>query len=298
MNYQKILDLLQCPRCGGELFDKPEANRVVCQKNESHQYPVVNGIIRFVELDDQFQYNTHWSAFNENPINEKKLEAAEKFMDWFLDNLSSSSSQKIFLDVGCGDGNFLPFIPEDGIKIALDYSNVVDLVAKRYEKMDNLFLLQADAQNLPLKAEVVDYLISYGCLNCIPNLKRGMIEVARVLKRDGYAGIWGYGTKNTIERYGFAILRTIYHSLGFSLMQTFFTYALIPVLLFVDNSTGIKPGNNSLKECAEIISTNLAPESLHLFYYDSWRDFAPPTLQYVDDFELSCGQKFSKGTSA
>lgn len=294
MTCQKILSILQCPQCGGDLSVNPEINEILCKEDETHRYLVVNNIIRFVGVEGQFQYNTHWAAFDENAVSTVKLVAAKEFMAWFLDEEDKPYTEKVFLDVGCGDGNFLPFMPKDAIKIALDYSGVIDLVAERYKDMDNLYLLQGDAQNLPLKPGVVDQLISYGCLNCVPNPRKGMREVARVLKTDAKAGIWGYGTDSMIERFGLAFLRKIYHFLHLGFLQTLFAYALIPILFFVDNSTGIKPGKNSMDECAEIISTNLAPENLLLFYHDTWQDFAPSSLQHLDDFDLSCGQKFQK----
>ncbi len=293
MDYIRILHLLQCPQCEGDLSEGRD--ELICNKNSSHRYPVKNGIVRFVNFDNNVEYNRHWRTFSKNPISQIKLAQARNFVDWFLGTqASATTADKVFLDVGCGDGNHLHFLPADSIKIALDYSMVVDLVASRFNEPKNLFVIQADTQQLPFKAGVIDYVISYSCLNCLPSPQKGFDEVTRVLKTGGLAGVWGYGTDSRLVLSGLNFSRKLYRLLTFGFLRKAFVYSMIPSLLFVRNSTNIRPGQNSLAECAEIISTNLSPEHLYIFRQDTWQDFSDPDLEYIEDYELFCGQKFRK----
>ncbi len=180
MDYTPILHLLQCPSCGGELIQR--STELLCTHTAAHRYPIKNGIVRFVSQEEGIDYDTHWKNFSKNAISLTKINQAENFIKWFLkDEDLNDISNKIVLDIGCGDGNHLPSLPQAAIKIAIDYSCVVDLVARRYKDLKNLFIIQADAQHLPFKENVADYCISYGCLNCLPNPAIGVREVDRVV---------------------------------------------------------------------------------------------------------------------
>lgn len=117
---------------------------------------------------------------------------------------------KNILDYGCGTCLFYQGIKKrfnnsdyTGVDISQDMLNIAK---KRYGKIR---LICGDCENLPIKKESFDFVIGRGILHHLPNPKKGVSEIQRVLKKDGYAVICDT-TKNPI----FAILRNISKKTG------------------------------------------------------------------------------------
>ena len=294
MNLKKlniILPYLKCPKTNSDLFYKD--NYLLSKTDYSCRYPIDNNIIKFIEANDNISYNEHWGKFENLNISKTKLKQAEEFVKW-VGSHKKMEDKSVILDIGCGDGSHIPHMPKNAIKIALDYSSSVHIVEKRYEKIDNLFVLQADAQNLPIKDNIIDFGIVYSCYNHLPNLKLGVSEGERVLKMGGYIGICGYGTESAFIYYGIKFVRWIYHLFENKIYHTFIAICLTPSLLFIKNSTGIRLGKNNFKEVYEIISTNLSPEIVSVVYKFKWKDFVSKNLTLISDYSIYCGQLFRK----
>lgn len=291
--FSAALELLRCPRCGGGL--RHERDSLVCTLDASHVAPLVGGIPRFVPYAPE--YSAHWDEV-EGSASELKLEHGRRFMNWLRQDepAQGEGARQVFLDVGCGDGNHIPYMPAEALKIVLDYSSAIDIVAQRYRDVPNLVLLQADANNLPLRDGCVDVALSYGCLNCTSDPARGCAEIARTLRSGGLAGLWGYGTPQTTVRLAARVLRRAYRELRARPLQRAMIYSLVPSLLLVSNSTEMRPGRNSLEECLEVVSTNLSAPHLHILGGGkTWADLVPPSLRRLgSDYALPCGQKFVK----
>ncbi|MCR4316462.1 MAG: class I SAM-dependent methyltransferase [Planctomycetes bacterium] len=291
-NFRKIISILRCPDTGDDLDLKD--GHLVCSGHPEIKYPIINGVARFVEYGSSIGYNDHWENFGEIDVNQRKLELGKKYVDWAFENRSGGDGE-IVLDIGCGDGNHIPFLPENSIKIALDYSGSVDIVSRRYaDKVKNLAIIQADAGKLPIKNESIDCVVSYSCFNHLPELSTGIDEAKRVLKSGGLIAPWAYGTESAFIYSAFNALRKIYRWSSSRVWKSLIVYGLIPSLLIHKNSSGISPFKNSLKECAEIISTNLSPEYVHVFHGFSWKDFFAEGYEYLNEYDTPVGQKFIK----
>jgi len=295
MNFSDLIEILACPQCGGRLTQKNTVLLVCCQ-DQRHQFPIEQDIIRFVHHDEPIRYDRHWYDYHAYNFNRSKLRDASDFVAWFLAKGDEDDFQnKYFLDVGCGDGNHLTFLPDNSVRIMLDYSyHSLRLVQKRYASLNGVFLIQGDANALPFRSNTIDYCYSYGCLNCLADPKIGIREIARVLKLEGECSIWGYGTNDKFVCQLLTLARRIYHVLKPEALRRLYTILLIPSLLVFRNSTDINPLHNSFKECQEIVSNNLVPEHLHLFYQKSWNDLVPKDLILIDNYSKPCGQKFKK----
>ena len=70
-----------------------------------------------------------------------------------------SKEKLVFLDIGCGDGCHIPFIPFDAIVIAVDYSASVQTVSERFGHLPNVIVVRADAKSLPFRSESVDAIL-------------------------------------------------------------------------------------------------------------------------------------------
>lgn len=277
---------LRCPTCGCDLAIK--ANSLECSKK--HEFKFIGNVFYFIGTT-KLDYSDHWEQYNKLPPPAQKIEQAKTFVDWALDGHKENIT---ILDLGCGDGNHINYLPLKSIKIALDYSSAVNIVRERYKNEPNLFIIQADANNIPLKDEVIDQAISYSCLNHLENITFGFIELQRVTKIGGHISVWGYGTSNFLAYLLVQLFRGLYKLLPFEFLRKTLTFSLVPGLLFFKNTTGINPIKNSLKECMEIISTNLVPQYLHVMYRKKWNDFAPNNLKHLGDYKINCGQKFLK----
>ncbi len=87
------------------------------------------------------------------------------------------------LDVGCGTGRNLPLYAAGVRVIGLDPSR--DALASARRRAPGAALVQGDAQALPFRDAVFDTVVS-GLVFCsVPDPRRGLAEVRRVLRQDG-----------------------------------------------------------------------------------------------------------------
>jgi ubiquinone/menaquinone biosynthesis C-methylase UbiE len=103
---------------------------------------------------------------------------------------------KDVLDLCCGSGAYLlPLVPKVKSAIGLDFSR--SLLACLQRELDegaplppgHLRLIEGDAQQLPLRDEIVDYVYSYCSLYYLPHLDRSFAEISRVLRPGGVAAL-------------------------------------------------------------------------------------------------------------
>lgn len=294
IEYGNILHLLKCPSTGSAL--RLEGRKLISVDDDDIQYDINNNIIRFTEEGVKLGYNEHWNKYGDNKVSDIKIKHGQNFIEWlFFDLDKEIGNDNIIIDIGCGDGNHIPHLPEKPIKIVVDFSSAVDVVAERYaEKVKNLYIIQADANCLPINDTVADYVYSYSCFNTLPNVVSGVNEALRILLNNGTMGVWGYGTSSKLIYNMIKLLRKAYHVVDNKYWHSLMSYSLIPSLLLIKNSTKINPIKNSLRECAEIISTNLSPENLHIFHKETWKEFVNDRARHVGDYEVFCGQKFIK----
>jgi len=101
---------------------------------------------------------------------------------------------KIVLDVGCGNGRYIPLCQEFGAKeiIAIDLGKQVFDVKNQDINMNNVHLLQSDLLNIPLRKEIVDTIYSHGVLHHTPNPKESFRYLSNYLKIGGTQAIYVY----------------------------------------------------------------------------------------------------------
>lgn len=143
----------------------------------------------YKDIDRQF-FKAHYFGQDSYPIFSKLIDYG-----WLYG--------KKVLEVGCGLGTMCQeFASQGALVTAVDISNsAVELTKKRLE----LFGLKAnimggDAENLPFGDNKFDYIFSWGVLHHIPDTKRAIDEVYRVLKPGGKIGIMLY-YRNSLRYY-------------------------------------------------------------------------------------------------
>jgi ubiquinone/menaquinone biosynthesis C-methylase UbiE len=109
--------------------------------------------------------------------------------EFYLENFSG-----VLLDAGCGNGNLLVHamrLPSWSKMsyIGIDFSlKMIERTNVRAKEKLNVFFMQANIKNLPLKAHIFDRIVSSGviaCLGTIGETKRTLKEYYRVLKPKG-----------------------------------------------------------------------------------------------------------------
>jgi ubiquinone/menaquinone biosynthesis C-methylase UbiE len=87
------------------------------------------------------------------------------------------------LDLGCGTGRNLPLVPSGARLIGLDFAWDVLIRARR--RAPDALLVQGSAEALPFRAGAFDTVVS-GLVFCsVPDPRRGLAEVRRVLAPSG-----------------------------------------------------------------------------------------------------------------
>ena len=99
----------------------------------------------------------------------------------------NSISYDVCVDVGCGTGFVTGFeLPLYKMVIAVDISRrMLEVVRKRFGNFDSLNLIVCDAEFLPLKDEVADFVSVSSVLHHLPKPLNSLTNIARILKEGG-----------------------------------------------------------------------------------------------------------------
>jgi len=105
------------------------------------------------------------------------------FLNWDFD------SEKTVLDIGCGSGYAAIEIAKKKMRVvACDISDhALKLVSdyKDKKRLTNLVVLKADAQEIPLESNSVDYIIANAILEHLVDEKKAIRSWKRILKKGG-----------------------------------------------------------------------------------------------------------------
>jgi ubiquinone/menaquinone biosynthesis C-methylase UbiE len=108
-----------------------------------------------------------------------------------LENVSVEG--KAVLDVGCGSGLFFKEVATQAdIVASIDISRKLLLKAKEQAKsLDNVFVLQADADHLPFRDGFFGAVFAFTVLQNMPKPPKTLNELKRVVKGDGRVVVTG-----------------------------------------------------------------------------------------------------------
>jgi ubiquinone/menaquinone biosynthesis C-methylase UbiE len=92
----------------------------------------------------------------------------------------------IFLEIGCGDMNLKRYIPRNMWYNAFDVL-LSDFHLKRsFRERYKINIALASAEKIPLKDNSVSFAVSTETLEHIRNINKALLEISRVLQKDGY----------------------------------------------------------------------------------------------------------------
>lgn len=205
---EKLLDLLACPVCGGDILlayaSKYEEREIIegvltCKKC-TREYKVVRGVPRFVDLakieDDKAataeNFGWQWTNFTqEDP------KYNEQFLGWLQPVKREFFKDKVILEGGCGKGRHTTLAAEWGAKevVGIDLGDGVETAFAMTRNLPNAHIIQCDIYKLPLK-RVFDYAFSVGVLHHTPEPKKSFVSLVGKVKKGGHISAWVYGAEN------------------------------------------------------------------------------------------------------
>lgn len=107
-----------------------------------------------------------------------------------LEQWLAPASGEIFLDIGCSTGLYSRFILkacQDAIVVAMDYSLPMLRQARKEAAKEHhrLFLIRADAHDMPFYKDTFDGLVSGGTFNELSDPIKVLYEARRVIRKGG-----------------------------------------------------------------------------------------------------------------
>lgn len=205
---EKLLELLACPHCGGDILlayaSKYEEKQIIegvlsCRKCE-REYKVIRGVPRFADLEkieqDKLEtaenFGWQWTHFTQ-----ADAKYNEQFLGWLQPVEKEFFKDKLVLEGGCGKGRHTSLAAEWGAKevVGIDLSAAVESAFQATKHLPNAHIVQADIFKLPFK-KTFDYAFSVGVLHHTPDPQRAFVSLAGKVKKGGAISAWIYGAEN------------------------------------------------------------------------------------------------------
>jgi ubiquinone/menaquinone biosynthesis C-methylase UbiE len=120
-----------------------------------------------------------------------------------LEGLNITHCSKV-LDVGCGTGMFFNHVYKNAdLVLGVDVSRQLLLQAKKSAQAhSNIYVVQADADHLPLKDDCFDAVFAFTVLQNIPKPLKTLVEMRRSAKYDAQFVVSGLKATIDLEVFG------------------------------------------------------------------------------------------------
>jgi uncharacterized protein YbaR (Trm112 family) len=198
----RLLELLVCPACKGELalytegavVSDIESGTLSCT-GCARRYPISRGIPRFVDGDAYAEnFGDEWHRFRTVQLDSANgtRESEEGFT--LKTGLGSEDVRgRLVLDAGIGAGRYAEVIARwGGEVVGVDLTRAVDAAAENLRCLPTAHLVQADIFALPFHDETFDLAYSIGVLHHTPNTAGAFRLVAATVKKGGQLAVYVY----------------------------------------------------------------------------------------------------------
>lgn len=202
----KLLDVLVCPECKGDLLIgscSQESDEILNGSLQCKEcvlsFPIIEGIPNMIPRDISFDkqktsnfFEKDWRIFD---TNNKRF---EELLPLYISPLTLSSfKDKFILEAGCGSGRNLIMAAKAGAKevIGFDISGSVKIAYEKTKNFPNIHIVRADILKPPFKS-IFDIIFSVGVLHHLPNPEEGFLELVNYLKKGGIIAISVYSKEN------------------------------------------------------------------------------------------------------
>jgi SAM-dependent methyltransferase len=216
----KLLEVLACPKCHGQLSCAPADVSADGEVNTgsldclgcSHSYPIEAGIPRFVAKDNYaVSFGYQWNLFKLeqlDSVNGTNLSEQRLFSEtgWTKDWMKG----KWILDAGCGAGRFLDVASKSGAEVVgLDISSAIDAAKSNLAGRENVHFVQASIFEPPFRTGAFDGCYCIGVVQHTPDPQKAMRALPRVLRTGGLIAITAYERKPWTRLYSKYLIRPI-----------------------------------------------------------------------------------------
>jgi uncharacterized protein YbaR (Trm112 family) len=199
----RLLELLCCPKCLGYLDAVPQGTdeiiegKLVCRKC-SADYPVANGIPRFIEADNYASsFGYQWNLFRKEQVdshNGTDLSARRFWSETGWDKEEMKGNW--VLDAGCGAGRFIDVSSgTEAEVVGIDLSNAVDAAQENMAGRRNAHFVQASIYELPFREGTFDKCYCIGVVQHTPDPRLTLASLAKMVKPDGKIAVTIYERK-------------------------------------------------------------------------------------------------------
>ncbi len=201
---RKLLEIRVCQKCnrtlsssnpGTEAIEEDTLECAAC----AAQYPVINGIPRFVEPENYASsFGYQWNLFRREQIdrfNGTTLSADRLWSEtqWTTDEIKG----KWVLDAGCGAGRFLDAVSQSEAEIVgIDISSAIDAAKDNLDGRENVHFVQASIYELPFREGTFDFAYCIGVIQHTPDPDKSIRSVAAMAKPDGKVAFTIYGREH------------------------------------------------------------------------------------------------------
>lgn len=151
----------------------------------------------------QKQYESAANLNTRISIHDKYSVNKQGFGNWIVSNYQMTAGMKV-LELGCGTGemwkNQLCLITKCAELVLTDFSKgMIRTAHNNIGDFPNVSYQVADIQEIPFETDHFDIIIANMMLYHVPDLEKGLFEVARVLKENGKFYCATYGENGIVQ---------------------------------------------------------------------------------------------------
>jgi ubiquinone/menaquinone biosynthesis C-methylase UbiE len=205
---------------------------ISCKENEIPSFVIDEG--KSVEKSTIRSFGEEWKKFSSFNAEEISLIGSEYF-DIVSDQINKSS---VVLDVGCGTGRWSKYIADKvNFVEAIDPSDAVFPAMELNHGTPNIRITQASTDNIPFQDESFDFIFCLGVLHHIPDTKKALQNIIRVLKQNAHILVYLYynfDNKNAMFKFIFklsSLIRKVVSAMPFWLKS--FTCDILSILIYI-----------------------------------------------------------------
>ena len=182
----RLLARLRSPETGEPLTR--DANRDVLRDAAGHEWPVAEGIPRFVASRHLESFGRQWNRYEVAHDDEDRATFQAK-TGVRLEELAGLR----VLDAGCGGGRYCKVAGEAGADvIGADHTTAVEKAAILCGHLPNVAFVQADLKRLPFEPASFDFVFSIGVLHHDVETRPAFDAVADMVRPGGRLAVWLY----------------------------------------------------------------------------------------------------------
>jgi ubiquinone/menaquinone biosynthesis C-methylase UbiE len=214
--FSKIKGILCCPKCHGKMDVGGDQSTLICQSDQNHTYPIIDGIPSFVKREEIAPEDTKWIfEYDESAEDyDQTVTTYNEMLGVDLLNEGTKIIQEIpvqdssrILDVSTGTGRMIFALeglhPNLNIEfVGVDLSIGMLRVAQRKLNDAKLEvpLLHTQVNELPFEDDSFDVVTHSGGINTFGNIPAALKEWARVLKPEGFLWIADEGISPALRK--------------------------------------------------------------------------------------------------